>query len=160
MEAHVTDDLIEITLRVEPALAADVTAFVRDRVGQGRASRTAPVSAPQGSTSVQVTGVSGDPWKPASYTVLRRRPEQSFVRVRRLLDVLSAQPEVGQTPDEAAVSTGYQASELRQALGRLTTLMNSSTDERNWPLIWNGTLRQWSVSQAQAHAWLGSATQE
>jgi hypothetical protein len=31
---------------------------------------------------------------------------------------VSAQPEVGQTPDEAAASTGYQASELRRSSPR------------------------------------------
>lgn len=155
-----TDDLIEITVRVEPALAAEVTAFLRDRLSQSRASRAESMSVPEQPTLVSGTAMNGDPWNHASYAVLRSRPEQSYVRVRKLMDVLSAQPEIGQTPDEAAISTGYKASELRQALGRLTTLMNSSTDEQNWPLIWNPALRQWSMSRAQADAWLASATQE
>ena len=150
-----TNDRIKITLQLEPALAAEVTAFVRDRIGANRASKT-PTS-PAEQPRMLETGVDGDPWQPTSYAVLRRRQEQSYVRVQTLLDVLSAQPEVGQTPDEAAASTGYQASELRQALGRLTTLMKSHTDEQNWPLIWDGTHRQWSMSRAQADAWLASA---
>ena len=150
-----SNDRIKITLHLEPALAAEVTAFVRDRIGESGATK-APMPATD-QPRVSETGVNGDPWKPISYAVLRRRQEQSYLRVQKLLDVLSAQPEVGQTPDEAAVSTGYQASELRQALGRLTTLMNSHTDEQNWPLIWDGTHRQWLMSRAQADAWLASA---
>jgi hypothetical protein len=148
-------DLMKITLHLEPTLAAEVTAFIRDRMEESRASRALIPTAER--PRALETGVNGDPWRPASYAVLRRRQEQSYVRVQRLLDVLAAQPEVGQTPDEAAVSTGYLASELRQALGRLTTLMNSHTDEQNWPLIWDGTHRQWSMSRAQADAWLASA---
>ena len=149
------NDRIKITLHLEPALAAEVTAFVRDRITQSRGPRT-----PMSTTAppmVLETGVNGDPWQPTSYAVLRRRQEQSYVRVQKLLDVLSAQPDLGLTPEEAAASTGYQASELRQALGRLTTLMKSHTDEQNWPLIWDGTHRQWSMSRAQADAWLASA---
>lgn len=75
-------------------------------------------------------------WDDDALDAFMAAPQESYRRVRVFCDVLAGDPGDRFTTSAACASAGLTATQLRAALGKFTTWISASIEEREWPFGW------------------------
>jgi hypothetical protein len=129
-------------MAVEPRYATDVEALLqsrraRDATDRDVAASTSDAVEDRGSRGRRRNNSDGGLWQPEEYDAFMATTQTSYRRVRAFGDVIAAATGQQRTLSAASAAAGITSTELRAALGKFTTWMNTNVHStKEWPFGW------------------------
>ena len=97
----------------------------------------------------------GTVWDADLYRAFAEAPQTSYVRVRSFMDELARRRDEWGSITDACAAAGLSVTELRAALGKFTTWMQTVGGTDAWPFGWvdDQVEFQYKMTDDQARAW-------